>query len=198
MSIWLPWFEKPSGPKVLSEYEKKLLKDIEFVSKLQQKRVDDQVSTKCPGIVNKVVPAVTTIKEEHRMNIAKNPRDTRWFISDKHELPEPSAAEYKIMAALEKYNVQWAREVSFHGLQFTTYSWPRFDFYLPRYRVVIEYDGKNYHNTETSKKNDRSKEKFCKDSGIRVVRYEAKHYYHLHTHIDSLMEELGINKNPIR
>lgn len=135
---------------------------------------------------------------EYRMNIAKDPTDTRWFIDTKHKLPEPSAAEQKIMAALEQYRVDWSREVSFYGLQFTTYSWPRFDFYLPRYRVIIEYDGQYSHNTPEQKKTDRSKEKFCRDNGIRVIRYNRKHFYHLHSHIDKLMEELHIKRNPVR
>jgi len=199
MYIWLPWFEKPSGPKQISEYEKKILKDIEFISELQKRKAGTVIEE---VVVPKSTPC-TTIPDietdnEYRMNIAKDPTDTRWFISDKHELPEPSAAEYKIIAALSKYDIQWAREISFRGLHFTTYSHPRFDFYLPRYRVVIEYDGGLYHNTPESKKNDRSKDKFCNDNGIRVIRYGKKHYYHLHSHIESLMKELGVKKNPIR
>lgn len=198
MYIWLPWFEKPSGPKQVSEYEKKILKDIEFVSKLQKRKAgivleEVVVPKSTPGTV---VPDIETdnveADNEYRMNIAKDPTDTRWFIDTKHKLPEPSAAEQKIMAALEQYRVDWSREVSFYGLQFTTYSWPRFDFYLPRYRVIIEYDGQYSHNTPKQKKTDRSKEKFCRDNGITVIRYSRKHYYHIQSHINKLMMELGV------
>lgn len=183
MYLWLPWFEKPAGTKRVTECEERLERNVDYIKKARSKQVQ--------------IPDVVEI-EEYRMNIAKDPTDTRWFISDKHELPEPSAAEYKIIAALSKYDIQWAREISFRGLHFTTYSHPRFDFYLPRYRTVIEYDGGLYHNTPESKKNDRSKDKFCNDNRIRVIRYGKKHYYHLNAHIESLMKELGVKKNPVR
>lgn len=178
-----------------SDIQERIDKDIERVVELLRER-DKTPGTSVADTVT--LPDVESTEDEqdneYIMNVAPDPTDTTWFICTRHDLPEPSAAEYRIMAALEQYNVQWAREVSFVGLQFTTYSYPRFDFYLPRYRVVIEYDGAYAHSSREQKKNDRSKEKFCKDNGIKVIRYHKKHYYHLQTHIDDLMKKLQVKR----
>lgn len=187
--------KKKSGTTNVNSIQERLDKDVERVVELLRER------DKTPGasVTDTVtLPDVKSTGEEqdneYIMNVAPDPTDTTWFICTRHDLPEPSAAEYRIIAALEQYNIQWAREVSFKGLQFTTYSHPRFDFYLPRYRVVIEYDGAYAHSSREQKKNDRSKEKFCKDNGIKVIRYHKKHYYHLQTHIDDLMKKLQVRK----
>lgn len=173
---------------VLERTEKKL--DALPVSNNIDNEIDDHIEYSTYNYIDNGV--------EYIINIASDPTDTTWFVCARADLPEPSAAEYRIINELEKHNVEWAREVSFNGLQFTSYGHPRVDFFLPSYRIVLEYNGAEYHNDVETKKTDRSKEKFCKDNGIRVIKYTTKHYYHLHTHIERLMTELGVKrKTPV-
>ena len=46
----------------------------------------------------------------------------------------------------------------------------KFDVYLPRYNLAIEYDGYPWHNTESARKNDVAKDAICEKLGIHILR----------------------------
>ena len=88
----------------------------------------------------------------------------------------PSIGEQIIKARLEDLGIIFHREVVFNELPFL-----RFDFYIPEYRLAIEYDGrqhfelvKDFYDTEESLKRrktfDRLKNKFMFGSGGVMIR----------------------------
>lgn len=121
--------------------------------------------------------------------IAAAPRPAKWWSAD----IAPSAAEQIIMDIVDKYDVEWYREVSFETLP-SARGFYRFDFWFPGLKLIVEYDGQLYHNSYERQLADTTKEQFCSLQGIRVVRYNKRHYYQLSTHIDNLMREFNIRK----
>jgi hypothetical protein len=64
--------------------------------------------------------------------------------------------------------------------------------------MILEYDGQAYHGADDKLAIDRAKDKFCKDNGIGIIRWNKKHYYHLGRHVEELMAEHGIKKKPAK
>jgi hypothetical protein len=124
----------------------------------------------------------------------KRPLD--WFVVDRAQ-NQISEAEKLIVAELNKYKVDWYREVAFEGLKFTEYGYARYDFLIltPKGIHMIEYDGQSSHCTPQQKEKDSLKDKFCSNNGIPLTRYNKQHYYHLEREIALLMAEYGIQKN---
>jgi hypothetical protein len=60
----------------------------------------------------------------------------------------------------------------------------RFDFYLPEYNIVVEYDGVQHHepvevfgglkNLEVIQRRDKIKNQYCRDNGIKMIRVSYK------------------------
>ena len=60
----------------------------------------------------------------------------------------------------------------------------RFDFYLPEYNTVVEYDGVQHHepvevfgglkNLEVIQRRDEIKNQYCRDNGIKMIRVSYK------------------------
>jgi hypothetical protein len=123
----------------------------------------------------------------------KRPLD--WFVVDRAQ-NQISEAEKLIVAELNKYKVDWYREVAFEGLRFE-YGYARYDFLIltPKGIHMIEYDGQSSHCTPQQKEKDTLKDKFCSNNGIPLTRYNKQHYYHLEREIALLMAEYGIQKN---
>lgn len=123
----------------------------------------------------------------------KNPLD--WFVVARAQ-DQISEAEKLIAAELDKYMVDWYREVAFEGLKFSEYGYARYDFLVvtPKGIHMIEYDGRNSHNTKEQKFKDMLKDQFCANNGIPLTRYNRQHYYHLDREIALLMSEYGIRK----
>lgn len=44
------------------------------------------------------------------------------------------------------------------------------DIYLPKLKLAIEIDGLYWHSRENVQKNDRVKDRLCRERGIRLVR----------------------------
>ena len=118
-----------------------------------------------------------------------------WFTIDIAQ-DNISAAEKLISIELNKYDIEWYREVAFKGLLTENKGYARYDFLLitPKGIHLIEYDGKSSHSTIMQKKRDDLKNKFCEKNGIALTRYNSKHYYHLEHEIWLLMEAYGIKK----
>lgn len=96
-----------------------------------------------------------------------------------------SPAELIISKILDQLKVSYVREVSFHNFTSEKGHHYRYDFYLPKYNIILEYDGKQYHKNKT---NDNIKNIFCKRNNIKIVRYCAKHYYNLDKYIKKLLK----------
>ena len=124
--------------------------------------------------------------------IVKKPLD--WFVVKKAQ-DQISEAEKLIVQELNKYKVDWYREVAFEGLKFE-YGYARYDFLIltPKGIHLIEYDGRSSHCTAQQKERDTLKDKFCSNNGIPLTRYNSKHYYHLDREIALLLLQYGIQK----
>jgi very-short-patch-repair endonuclease len=89
-----------------------------------------------------------------------------------------SKGEKSVMKFLENNNIKYIREYKFQDCKNINYL--RFDFYLPDYNLLIEYDGKQHFNSiniwggleglKKRKLNDEIKNKYCKKNGIPLLR----------------------------
>lgn len=114
--------------------------------------------------------------------------DTDAYVSDKGKKSKPSPPERRIQKILKDYDIPFIEECSFKrfGHPFSPY---RFDFYLPKHRIVIEYDG-SHHSLSKIRYNDKLKNKFCRINKIKIVRFNKKHYFDLERHIKILCKGL--------
>lgn len=83
-----------------------------------------------------------------------------------------SWGEEKIANLLRENNIFFVPQKRF--LNFNKYS---FDFFLPKYSTIIEFDGQqhfngkgNWNDYEKTRNNDLLKNKFCFDNGISLIR----------------------------
>lgn len=113
---------------------------------------------------------------------------TDCYISQKGKVSKPSPPELRIAKVLKEQRIKFIEECSFKnfGHPFSPY---RFDFYLPEYKVVVEYDG-SHHSQRKIKFNDKLKNKFCRINKIQIVRFNKKHYFELESHIRNLCKGL--------
>lgn len=81
-----------------------------------------------------------------------------------------SVAELRIIGILIKHSIPYLREVCFKGFTTPNGGYYRYDFLLLRNRVLIEYDGKEFHSSKEQKRIDRLKNKFAKDNNISLIR----------------------------
>ena len=119
-----------------------------------------------------------------------------WFIAEKHKDTAPSPAERKILTELNKWNVEYYREVSFLGLKSDKGGYLRFDFYFPQLCMMIEYDGQLAHSTDEQLQNDQLKTNFCNLYGFDLVRYDKRHYHQMEEYLWALLHRKGIKKRP--
>lgn len=96
---------------------------------------------------------------------------------------QPSPAEVLIIKVLIKHKIKFLREVSFTEFTTPTGHHYRYDFYLPDKNILIEYDGKGFHNNNM---NDKIKNQYAMKHKIKLIRYSAKHYYNLEKEICKL------------
>lgn len=135
------------------------------------------------------------LEDVKRLRILRNnPVEIQWRVCPRADLNPPSSAEQLIMQELNKYNIMWYREVEFMEHMKSEYGYYRYDFYIPKHFLVIEYDGTQYHNSHEAILNDREKTRFCNEVKLNLVRYNRKHYYKMAEHIRSLMREYGISR----
>lgn len=82
-----------------------------------------------------------------------------------------SPTESIIGKGLVARKIKFAREVMFDGLINPKTGFKlRYDFYLPDKNMVVEYDGKKFHEDEDVRERDLIKNRFAKDNGIKLVR----------------------------
>lgn len=98
-----------------------------------------------------------------------------------------SHGENKIREILISNNINFETQKSFSDFYYPdTKGKPRYDFYLPDYNILIEYDGQqhfipafNWDTEETFKQrveHDKIKNKYAKDNGYILIRIPYLHY----------------------
>lgn len=89
-----------------------------------------------------------------------------------------SKNEIKISTILENLSIEYKRDKIFEDcFGASNCMLLKFDFYLPKYEIAIEYDGE-YHfkpkqgekNFNKQKENDTIKNKYCEDKGLKLLR----------------------------
>ena len=110
------------------------------------------------------------------------------FVYTKLKSKRQSPTEKRIAQVLKSNNIEFIQECSFQGFGYPNFPY-RFDFYLPKYNLIIEYDGK-HHLKNKVKVNDKLKNKFCKLNKIKIIRYNIKHYINLEEHVKKLIKTL--------
>lgn len=92
----------------------------------------------------------------------------------KHCSQSESAGEFRIRRFLEGYHIDFEQEKKF--IDCKDIKQLPFDFYLPTYNLIIEFDGRQHFentgfgNYETIKKHDGIKNRYCKEHDIRLLR----------------------------
>lgn len=94
-----------------------------------------------------------------------------------------SLGEKEIAKILDANNIIYQTEYWFNDLQYETGIHPRFDFYLPDYNCIIEYDGKqhfiyqektehwnNQENYLKTVERDKIKNNYCLANNIEIIR----------------------------
>ena len=93
-----------------------------------------------------------------------------------------SQGEEKIKNILSQNNIIYESQKTFEDCRFPdTNMLARFDFYLPNYNILIEYDGKQHYqytnsgwNTEENflktQNRDKYKNEWCKNNNIKLIR----------------------------
>ena len=82
-----------------------------------------------------------------------------------------SPMEEVVYKHLKAKGLKFFREVEFtYCINPVTNTRLRYDFYVPSLNLLIEYDGKAYHESAEVKARDAVKDKFAKDNKIRLVR----------------------------
>lgn len=98
-----------------------------------------------------------------------------------------SKGNRKIKEILEKDNIKFIQEKRFSDLKFDSGYFARFDFYLPDYNTIIEYDGRQhfiqgngvFDNKEKfaqTQAHDSIKNQYCKEHNITIIRIPYTHY----------------------
>jgi len=104
-----------------------------------------------------------------------------------------SSGEKLIKSILDELQIEYIQEKRFDDCR-DIKPLP-FDFYLPGYNTVIEFDGqfhfdgRNYNNHETTVKHDTIKDNYCSVKGIAVIRIP---YWESQNARDIIAEELNI------
>lgn len=145
-----------------------------------------QIYSKPEKGMSSVIPAwrVQQVIPTPTYDICKN-----WFITDWGKKSIPSLAEQRVINELVKYNIEWHREVSFNGFLTKQNGHYRFDFFLPEYRMCIEYNGADYHREEDRKEVDRIKKEFCHKHKLKLVTLQGKDYYHMPEKIKEVLSQ---------
>ena len=92
-----------------------------------------------------------------------------------------SKGETKIIQLLQELNISYETQKTFNTCRFLdSNAMARFDFYLPQYNILIEYNGEQHYgftgsgwNTqetyETTVRHDEYKKKWCEENDFRLI-----------------------------
>lgn len=123
------------------------------------------------GKLNSDLQNIEKPKQVNRKPIIEN-NGLKFFSSNSIK---ESRREKIIRNLLSFHKVYFKQEVSFVDLTYWNGSYPRFDFYLPKLGLVIEYDG-SHHEKEQNKAKDLYKDKWLKNNGIKCARFPYNLY----------------------
>jgi len=85
-----------------------------------------------------------------------------------------SPMEEDIALRLELRDIKFCREVIFPGcVNPKTGCELRYDFYLPDYNVLIEYDGLDFHKDRETRERDKIKNDFAAEHAITLIRIQG-------------------------
>ena len=95
-----------------------------------------------------------------------------------------SAGEEKIMQILTNNNIKFETQKTFDTCRFeSTNQLARFDFYLPKHNILIEYDGiqhykqrNGWENLEDIQARDAFKTQWCQENNIKLIRIPYTEY----------------------
>lgn len=99
-----------------------------------------------------------------------------------------SKGEHKIIKLLDKQNIKYETQKTFNTCRFiNSNNLARFDFYLPKYNCLIEYDGRQHFEQGTgywdnkekfklTQEHDKYKNQWCKENNISLIRIPYTHY----------------------
>lgn len=112
-----------------------------------------------------------------------------------------SKGEEKIKEILIKNNISFESQKTFKNLKSKKRKPLFFDFYLPEYNILIEYDGEfhyfpilNKDILKEQKDNDRIKNNFSKENSIKLIRIPFINYNNLDEIIFNLIDRLRNKK----
>jgi len=111
-----------------------------------------------------------------------------------------SKGEQKIINYLKKKNIEYIYQykIKNYNLDYNL----RFDFYLPKYKLIIEYDGLQHfqcieyfgkENYLKTIKNDILKQSICKAFGIKLLRIPYKDFDVIEKRISEFLKDLIIS-----
>ena len=106
--------------------------------------------------------------------------------------------EHEVANILKRYNIKYKFQYKYKDCRFIN-PLP-FDFYLPDYNILIEYDGEQHYkpidlfggeeNFKYTKQNDNIKNKYCNDNNIKLIRIP---YWDFNNIEEILNKELKVN-----
>lgn len=111
-----------------------------------------------------------------------------------------SKGELMIIKILEKYNIDYINEYSFKDLKKEDSTKPlRFDFYLPKYNICIEYDGRQHfeeingrESLDITKFRDNLKNNYCIKNNIKLLRLNYMMENYGKNELITFIKDLGI------
>lgn len=142
------------------------------------------------------IRGVKTGGSTHRWRCRCNLCGREDFIITTHEIHHQyscgctiiSKGEHKITELLNSQNIKYETQKTFNSCKFIdSNNLARFDFYLPSYNCLIEFDGRQhfkkgtgyYDNEEKFKltqEHDNYKNQWCKEHNIPIIRIPYTHY----------------------
>jgi len=106
-----------------------------------------------------------------------------------------SKGELEVESILIEKNIFFIKNKTFTGCKHK--SLLKFDFYLPKYNICIEYDGLQHfkpisffggnEQLKENKKRDKIKNKFCKNNGIFLIRIPYTEFNEIRYILSSLL-----------
>ena len=111
----------------------------------------------------------------------------KWYSNQKIlDKIAPSVAELRIIKLLNEIKIEYFREVCFEGL-ISSKGFPlRFDFYIPRQNLLIEYDG-YHHDSKIVTEIDLIKNDFALKNRIVLKRFNKSSWKDLEIRIWQLV-----------
>lgn len=116
----------------------------------------------------------------------------------RNEFNGVSIGERRIAELLKEWGIGFEREMTFYGcVNPKTKKELRFDFYIPSYNLLLEYDGRQHYKLVGNQKaeelfsqmdRDKIKNLWCENNGIRLVRIPSKEYSRLEWVLKDILE----------